>query len=267
MGLENYVQRTKGVYFSSREHARDYCTFPRKTFIYDFKKIFGNLKDKHPMRMASLMGFTGVTMPLKAWLETSGKSINSWAYGLFPDAVQNFLLSFQSTMPEFITRHIADFSTSGQEMSDLDSIAARGISLVTAYFLAEGIIPAREYIVKKSCGQRTLSDFGTAAGPGAVWEWIKYSIAQGVTGGIDNSQRTNAIVATILPTALLHTIRGWFLDFSKDLVGEGKYTRFGSKYLEKISPRVKKNIFRASVATSFLTTGAVYVFWNNTPFR
>lgn len=253
-------------------HLEMYKQSPFETAREDAGKAYRNVIDNHMKRFACMMAFSGFTMPLKSWLETSGKSINGFIYDTSPEIVQHAFTSLYTSMPE-ILQHYINFDTSGEEMSDLTSIAARAISMSTGYLFADAVIPARNYALikldlRKAGKLREAGkigfDFTCAATIGSVWEYIKYAGAQLATKSLDVANRTNAAAAVALPTAALHTIRGWFLDVAEDLVGYKESERTPS-WLANKSDVFKKNIFYVATAAALLGTAAVYYF-NNAPF-
>lgn len=290
-----------GAKKSALELAKKYRINPTGSASEDSRKIYRNIVDHHDRRMASMMGFSGITMPLKSWLETNGKSINSSIYDASPEIIQRGFDQINYAIPESM-KFMVDFGTGGEEMSDLTSIIARGISLLPAYVLADAIVTGRDFGIKHSGrgaqavidygkrlfmeplkkylpasngenhkiaramreGGRYSFDFFTALGFGTAFEYVKYTAAQSLTGSFDASERTNATMAVAVPSALLHTVRGYFIDVFRDMVGD-KQSERTPQWIENMSVKNKKRLFNAAVVGSLVATGIVYAN-NDAPF-
>lgn len=256
----------------SKKHFKDFLNSPKKIIISDVYSIGRNLKEKHSLRVAGVMGLSGITMPLKAYLETSGKGINSMVYNGSPEFLQKGFDILGSSLPESMS-WLVNFSTAGEEMSDLNSILSRAQSLALSYVVASVAIKGREFALKeldvrkggklREMGKLSF-DFGSAITLGSGLDYIRYGISQALTNSIDVANRTNATLAVAMPTAVLHMFRGWFLDVGGDLIGYKESERT-PKFIANKSQKFKKNLFWGLTMGAFAGSSLVY-YYNDAPF-
>jgi len=255
----------------SREHLGDFMKNPRDVFRSDAHAVGRNLKTHHMKRMAAVMGLSGITMPIKAGLEVYGKGINSRIYNISPEIIQNVFDTVSNVVPDSMS-WLVDFSTSGNEISDVASLISRASSLATSYIIADLAINGRQFAMKefdlrkkgilREAGRMSV-DFTSSLSLGPLLDYTRYGLSQIITNTVDASSRTNATLSVALPTAFLHMFRGYFLDIGCELVGYQKSERT-PEWLAKKSPRFKKNLFYALMAGSALSTAGVYAT-NGTP--
>ncbi len=267
------IERIRDCGIKTRNHIGEYKQFPLENAKRDVYAIGKNLKDNHGKRMAAAMALSGFTTPLKAYLETSGKSIMGSIYDFSPEVFQKGFDSIYYSIPQSM-ECLIDFSTSGEELSNFNSFLARGISIGTGYVVGHTVMeqlrekPLRKMKLRGKGALKELGkggyDFGLALSLGGLWEYVKYGSVQYLMGDVDASKTTNSTLAVLFPTAALHVARGWLLDVSGDLVGYRESERTPNWLAEK-SQNFKKNIFRALTVGTIGATALVYA-GNDAPF-
>ena len=261
------IERGKRYKDVLRDHVGEYRNDFSGTLGLDSCAVGRNIRDGHSKRMAGVMGLSGITMPLKAAVETCGGSVNRFIYDSSPELFQKVFDMVYYSVPESMN-FLVDFSADSGGIDDVTSMASRFISLASAYVLADSVIFGRDLVLKKfklrdegkikEVGKLGV-DFGTALTLGSGWEYVKYGVAQVMTKSLDAATRTNATMAVALPTSALHMFRGWFLDVGTDLVGCGEGERT-PKFLKNKSLKFKKKVFNSLLMASVLGTAGVYYF-------
>jgi hypothetical protein len=262
------TERIRDLGVIVKDHIQEYKQFPLENAKRDVYAIGKNLKDNHGKRMAAAMALSGFTTPLKAYLETSGKSIMGSVYDFSPEVFQKGFDSIYYSIPQSM-EWLIDFSTSGEELSDFNSFLARGISIGTGYVVGHTVMeqlrekPLRKMKLREKGALKEVGkgayDFSFALSLGGIWEYVKYGSVQYLMGDVDASKTTNSTLAVLFPTAALHVARGWLLDVSGDLVGYKESERTPN-WLAKKSQKFKKNVFRTLTAGAIGATALVYAF-------
>jgi len=273
MGSRNYVEKVKEYSSRCKSHLKEYRQEPIEMVKSDIYAFGRNIRDNHGKRMAAAMALSGFTTPLKCYLETSGKNIMHTVYEISPDLIQKGADLVYYSVPESMN-WLLNFSTTGEEMSDLSSILARVFSISTGYVFGQFVFdkirekPFQKLGLRKPGFMRGIGkatyDFNLAMTLGGLWEYLKYTGVQCVIGNVDSSKTTNSTMTVLFPTALMNIIRGWLLDVSGELVDYRDSERT-PEWLKNKSKRFKKDLFHGLCLGALAGSVLVYYF-NHAPF-
>jgi hypothetical protein len=269
--IRNLTEKVREHYEDCKNHIWEYKKSPLETVKYDCGRVWENVKENHMKRMAGMIAFSGLNMPLKAGLETSSKTLAGWLYEVSPKFYQEGLDLVSRELPDVMTPY---FTTTGEEMSDWTSLSTRLFSLGVAYATTDIVIWARKTAFdqakldreKKKIREASkyLLDSASVGVIGVPWTYIKYSLMQKATQEVNKAAKTYATGGSVLFDSVFQPLKGWLLDVCVDLAGGDKNERT-PKFLSNLSDKSKRILLLGSFGLSALATAGVYAF-NDAPF-